>query len=694
MNTKMKKLKHNLLEAILLSLMVVLFLTCFVSAEDQTNNILRVHPTNPRYFTNGSGEAIYLAGVDNFRALQDWNAKGVGTFDYQEFLDYLQSYNHNFLRMWTWEHVYEHDYDEGDYCGDYFNIYPPHVWKRTGPGTAIDGLLKFDLTKLDQGYFDRLRSRVVDAGNHNIYVAFMFFQRFSLGQYEWIGHPYNSANNINGINGDADGDGEGYETHTLSNSGITAIQEAYVKKVIDTLWDLDNVLYEVANEPFVEEGEINSLDAIVDWQYHIINLIHDYELENYGRQHPVGLTADAPLIHPSLFASPAEYVSPASSYAGSEWRLDPPVATGNKVIIADTDHIHPDRGPGYHPWLWMCLTRGHSVNAVDGDGEVEDWFSAEDSRVMRDTWSYANKMNLSSMIPSDSSSHCSTKYCLRNPGQEYLIYQPDAGSFTVDLVARDYSYEWFNPDTGSVSETGDISASGGSQSFTPPFSGDAVLYLYVETLDPNTIPQTNWELKYTDSEELIGENGAATNAFDGDTSTIWHTKYQGGSDAQPHEIQIDLGDYYDITGFRYLPRQDDGDNGRIRNYEFYTSADGNGWNFVLTGAFADNANEQEAIFAQEEKGVKYIRLKSLSVYDDDAWTTVSEINLLGTLCSDTIQGDVNGDNEVNIQDVILCVNVILGIEQDAGIMDRADLNEDGSVNILDVMRVVIEILDL
>ena len=61
---------------------------------------------------------------------------------------------------------------------------------------------------------------------------------------------------------------------------------------------------------------------------------------------------------------------------------------------------------------------------------------------------------------------------------------------------------------------------------------------------------------------------------------------------------------------------------------------------------------------------------------------------------DTMRGDVNGDNEVNIQDVMLCVNVMLGIEQDEVIIERADINEDGSVNILDVMRLVNIILGL
>jgi hypothetical protein len=41
------------------------------------------------------------------------------------------------------------------------------------------------------------------------------------------------------------------------------------------------------------------------------------------------------------------------------------------------------------------------------------------------------------------------------------------------------------------------------------------------------------------------------------------------------------------------------------------------------------------------------------------------------------RGDLNNDEKVNIQDIQLCVNVILGAETNPGIVARADVNEDG-----------------
>lgn len=45
-----------------------------------------------------------------------------------------------------------------------------------GPGTAIDGRPKFDLQTFDQAYFDRLRQRVITAGESGMWVSVMLFQ--------------------------------------------------------------------------------------------------------------------------------------------------------------------------------------------------------------------------------------------------------------------------------------------------------------------------------------------------------------------------------------------------------------------------------------------------------------------------------------------------------------------------------------
>jgi len=51
---------------------------------------------------------------------------------------------------------------------------------------------------------------------------------------------------------------------------------------------------------------------------------------------------------------------------------------------------------------------------------------------------------------------------------------------------------------------------------------------------------------------------------------------------------------------------------------------------------------------------------------------------------ETLLGDVNGDQLLNIQDIVLSINVILANEYNGS----ADLNTDGIVNILDIVQLV------
>jgi hypothetical protein len=96
--------------------------------------------------------------------------------------------------------------------------------------------------------------------------------------------------------------------------------------------------------------------------------------------------------------------------------------------------------------------------------------------------SYSRKLNLLNVNPRDSLS--STGFCLAqtpSAGAEYLIYAPAGGSFTVNLSAmerpRKLAVEWLNPATGAVMTEKAIPGGSSAQRFTPPFGGDAVLYL-------------------------------------------------------------------------------------------------------------------------------------------------------------------------------------------------------------------------
>ena len=438
---------------------------------------LRVHPDNPRYFTDGSGRAIYLTGSHTWAALHERRLEETPVFDYPAWLDFMERHNHNFLRLWAWEHAAWMQFTERRI------LYYPNRYMRTGPGEALDGGLKFDLTKFNEGFFQRLRSRVVAAGERGIYVGVMFFQGFSLDKTggkkgvgnAFNGHPMNVKNNINGINGDPDGRGTGSQVHTLDVPEITALQEEFVRKVIDTLNDLDNVLWEISNE---------SHSRSVEWHYHLINVIHEYE-KTKPKQHPVGMTGAA-IKNKPMFESPAEWISPVGKKI---YKDDPIVADGSKVVIVDSDHIHPW---GTDPkWPWRCFLRGHNFITMDPYMDarfdspsvpVPEWDDIR--RQMGYTLRWANRVDLAAMTPQNQ--QASTEYCLANPGREYLVYLPDGGSVSIDLssVSGELSASWFNPSTGEDIDADKV-AGGGKSNFTAPFDGHAVLSLRRDSQSTN-----------------------------------------------------------------------------------------------------------------------------------------------------------------------------------------------------------------
>jgi hypothetical protein len=139
--------------------------------------------------------------------------------------------------------------------------------------------------------------------------------------------------------------------------------------------------------------------------------------------------------------------------------------------------------------------------------------------------------------------------------------------------------------------------------------------------------QVTLKVVKVDSEETAGENGAGANAVDGDRNTIWHTQWQDATPGCPHEIVIELTPAATIKGFTYLPRQDDSENGTIKDYELYVSADGNDFGQpVAKGAFENSKDLKTVTFAPQT--CRFIKLKALSEANDGAWTSAAEIGVV------------------------------------------------------------------
>jgi hypothetical protein len=125
---------------------------------------LRIQQENARYFSDGNNKAVYLTGSHTWASLQDIGPTDPpAAFDFSAYLASLQRHHHNFIRLWRWE-LFQWTQREDQrrfYC-------TPHPWLRTGPGMALDGRPRFDLDKLDEAYFQRLRARTAAASARGI----------------------------------------------------------------------------------------------------------------------------------------------------------------------------------------------------------------------------------------------------------------------------------------------------------------------------------------------------------------------------------------------------------------------------------------------------------------------------------------------------------------------------------------------
>jgi hypothetical protein len=486
---------------------------------------LVVSPVNGRYFTvaGGDGRAVYLTGSHIWNNLHDGMGPGAACaptpeqFDFGRYLDFLVEHGHNFIRLWRWEQVRSQAAG-----GDFHLCMTPQPWARTGSGQAKDGKPKFNLEQFDQAFFGRLRERVVAAGERGIYVGVMFFDGWALHLSPAPdcveGHPFHAANNVNGV---GIGSIVDYQVAPL-DPRVQELQEAYVRKVVDTLHDLPNVLWEVANESsgggtvdpgfaqmLGQEGTPEWGDSTA-WQYWVIDLVKRHETELGYDRHPIGMTMQFPVpeqtkVNDPLLASRAEWISPgyddeifaagghpmAPGSPASRWFDNPPTADGRKVVLSDTDHYAP--GSGDALWAWKAFLRGHHpilmdfglIGGIDpadpSPGDPMSYAALEPARhAMGDTRRFADRIDLVDMQPRADLSP--TGYALADPGQEYLILQPTEGAdpLTVMLEPGTYSVEWFSVQRRETSSAEPRAAEHpAATTLTPPpdMIGPAVVHL-------------------------------------------------------------------------------------------------------------------------------------------------------------------------------------------------------------------------
>lgn len=179
---------------------------------------------------------------------------------------------------------------------------------------------------------------------------------------------------------------------------------------------------------------------------------------------------------------------------------------------------------------------------------------------------------------------------------------------------------------------------GGDTVFTPG-AGSEEFKIRVVNVVP-ALDRTGWTAT-TDSfhNATGGEDGNAPNLIDGNTGSIWHTKYgaaEGNEDCRtafPYNVVFDLGKSTTFQCFSWTQRAAGGTNGRTKEYELYYSTSATpldmnadtGWTLLKSGQF--NQNDTTYVGLDTPCTATQLKLKAKSSWAGNAYAGGAEFNL-------------------------------------------------------------------
>ncbi len=221
---------------------------------------LSISPDNPHYFLWRGRPAVLIGSGEHYGALMNLD------FDYRKYFDTLAADGMMLTRMFSGAYVEP----EGAFNIARNTLAPlpgrfVSPWARSDQPGYANGGNRFDLARWDEAYFARLKALASYAAGKGIVIEFTLF----CPMYEdrqWNLSPMNARNNINGF-----GNIGRLDVYSLDgHGGLLAIQDALTRKLVAELNPMDNVIFEIMNEPYTRAVPMN-------WQRHIAGIIVETE---------------------------------------------------------------------------------------------------------------------------------------------------------------------------------------------------------------------------------------------------------------------------------------------------------------------------------------------------------------------------------------------------------------------------------
>src|SRR6266567_454860 len=234
---------------------------------------LKQSTVNTRYFVDPAGNAVFLSGSHTWNDVQDTSqSSSPAAFPFANYVNMLKADGQNATILWRKDMPRECGWNSSTW-----NL-QPQPWLRSTTSGASDGGNKFDLTQFNQQFFDRMHTEALTLQQNGIYAIVELFDASNVSSYRCgttpptgDGYPLTGVNNINPGVDDGYVSGSGGEGSFImqTNNAVSNAEDAYVKKMLDTMNDLQNVVYELAEEQPIETSTF--------WIPHMYGLIKTYE---------------------------------------------------------------------------------------------------------------------------------------------------------------------------------------------------------------------------------------------------------------------------------------------------------------------------------------------------------------------------------------------------------------------------------
>jgi len=416
-------------------------------AKGSVSKAISAHPANPYYFQDAKGNPVWVAG-DSTGAFSTYK------YDYVSSFDTLKAHGLNFMRVWVCK---------GRECGPDGDIVFHVAYQRTGPGKALDGRPKFDLTKFDPAFFKRLKAVCQAAKDRGIFLQLILLDAWNIKRKDRFNlNVCNIENNINGVDADINNDGDAIdegEYCSLTNKKVLEVQKAFIKKVIDEVNHFDNIIFEIANENYYsKEWELALCDYVKECEKDkpVKHLVMPQDLPNHDYQNIK--TWNISRLHSELIKA----------------------RNLKQPLIWCTDGIGvPDDDASVRKAIWTVFTSGGHADILDGslgsDGKhpTRQEMRAQYGHLVK----FVKGVRFWEMAPDDALVKSGVAYAMASD-KELVAFLPSGGKVTLDLAKLKGTLKarWYNPRDGKFGQEFNVAASKQTD-FASPDEQDWALYI-------------------------------------------------------------------------------------------------------------------------------------------------------------------------------------------------------------------------